>query len=61
MSKKIRVVIMNFEQIGHEEYKIIPRTKLFTEDATVKEINDWIKSIDKSKDITTSYISPEQD
>ena len=55
--EKIKVVILNFEQIGQEECKTMTYVEYFTEDTRVSEINKWIKTIDKNKDISHAYIT----
>lgn len=54
---KITVIIFKFEQISYEEYKNIPYSKDFSHDATIKDIEDWIKSVDPNKSIFHAYFS----
>ena len=53
----IQVIVLNFEQVGQEEYRNITRSKVFGEDSTLKEVNEWIKSIDPSKSLQTAYFN----
>lgn len=53
----LQCVILNFEQIGQEEFKTIPYIKIFDKTTTIEEILKWIKSIDKNKTIADVYFT----
>jgi len=54
---KIAVTVTVCQQIGMETWQDSHITKVFEENSTVKEINDWIKSIDKTVDLSSTKIS----
>ena len=54
---KIAVTITTCGQIGIDTWKDFHTTKIFHEDATLKAINDWIKSIDKTSDFSSAKFS----
>lgn len=54
---KIAVTILSFEQISHEDFKTIPKTKVFERSTSIEEIEQWIKTINKHYNITHAYIA----
>lgn len=54
---KIAVTVTNCQQIGIETYRDFHTTKVFEEIATLKEIDEWIKSIVKHASISDAIIS----
>lgn len=52
----ITAVLLNFEQIGQEEYKTIPYVKQFSTRDRIGDIEEWIKSIDSKKSIKDIYL-----
>lgn len=54
---EIAVTITTCNQIGIETWLDSHTTKVFDEERTIAEINSWIKTIDKSGDITSAKIS----
>lgn len=54
---KIAVTVTSCYQIGIETWQDVHKTKVFQENATVKEIDEWIKSIDNNADFSNAKIS----
>jgi hypothetical protein len=54
---KIAVTVTVCHQIGIETWQDFHTTKVFEEDSTIKEIDDWIKSIDKNSSFSNAKIS----
>lgn len=54
---EIAVTVTTCKQIGIETWRDINTTKVFNQNSTLKEIDDWVKSIDKSTDVTTALMS----
>lgn len=54
---KIAVTVTTCHQIGIETWQDYHKTKVFDETATVKQIEDWIKSIDKNSSFANTKIS----
>ena len=54
---KIAVTVTSCYQIGIETWQDCHKTKVFKENSTIIDINEWIKSIDKSADFSTAKIS----
>jgi hypothetical protein len=53
---KISVTITTCYQIGIETWRNVNTTMVFEETTTVKEINDWLKSIDKNATLSSCLI-----
>ena len=54
---KIAVTVTTCQQIGMETWQDFHTTKVFQENATLKEIDEWIKSIDKQANFSNAKIS----
>ena len=54
---KIAVTVTVCRQIGMEAWHDFHTTKVFEENSTIKEIDDWIKSIDANSSFTNAKIS----
>lgn len=54
---KIAVTVTVCHQIGMETWQDFHTTKVFEENSTIKEIDDWIKSIDKNGSFSNAKIS----
>ena len=54
---EIAVTITTCHQIGIETWQDFHTTKVFKETQTIKEIDDWIKSIDKTFNFSNAKIS----
>jgi len=54
---KIAVTVMVCHQVGIEMWEDSRTTKVFEENSTIKEINDWIKSIDNNSSFANAKIS----
>jgi hypothetical protein len=54
---KIAVTVTTCHQIGIDEWKDGYTTKIFEYSATLQQIEDWIKSIDKSSSILKARLS----
>ena len=53
----IKAVVLNYEQIGQEEFKTIPHVKRFMASERLGDILKWVKSIDPNKDIADVYFT----
>lgn len=51
------VTVASTVQVSMDDFETIYTSKTFEETATIKEINDWIKSVEKGSDIFHSRIS----
>ena len=54
---KIAVTVTVCHQVGMETWQDSHTTKVFEETSTIKEINDWIKSIDNNSSFAHAKIS----
>lgn len=54
---KIAVTVTVCRQVGVDTWKDFHTTKIFEESSTIREIDDWIKSIDKNESFTSAKIS----
>ena len=54
---KIAVTVTVCHQIGMETWRDYHTTKVFEETSTIKEIDDWIKSIDNNSNLSSAKIS----
>lgn len=54
---KIAVTVTVCHQIGIETWRDFNTTKVFDENSTIKEIDAWIKSIDKDANFSNAKIS----
>ena len=54
---KIAVTVTVCQQIGMETWKDIHTTKVFEENSTIKDIDNWIKTIDKTATFVSVKIS----
>lgn len=54
---KIAVTVTTCHQIGIETWRDDHMTKVFDENSTLKEIDEWIKSVDKSASFPNCLIS----
>lgn len=54
---KIAVTVTVCHQIGIETWQDYNTTKVFEESSTIKEIDEWIKSIDKQSSFANAKIS----
>lgn len=54
---KIAITVTQCRQIGIDTWKDLHTTKVFDEGATIKEINEWIQTIDKTWTIANATVS----
>ena len=54
---KIAITVIDSVQVTHDEWKKVFKTKVFEENSTVLEINEWIKSIAPNTTIGSCVIS----
>jgi len=54
---EIAVTVTTCNQIGIETWQDFHTTKVFEENSTIKEIDTWIKSIDKNSNFSNAKIS----
>lgn len=54
---KTAITVLTTKQIGIETWKDISTTKVFDSSATLQEIINWIKTIDKGANLSSCKIS----
>jgi hypothetical protein len=57
MEREIAVTVVNTVQISMDEYRDFRTTKVFRKSATIKEIEDWAKTISPKADILSVQLS----
>lgn len=56
-SIKILVTITTCDQIGHETWRESHEAKVFNENTTLGDIDNWIKSIDKNTPLSSAIFA----